>query len=193
MLPAEPRAKLLERALAGDRDALGALAEAHWPMMRRIAYAELGDPAGAEDAVQEALIRLIRFIHTYDPARPFGAWLRTLVRNAAREARGAGVRRTRREQAAIGPWPQVTHADPGRRMDLQRKAGDAFSAFCALPVRQRQLVELVDRRGLSPTEAAAELGIAPGSARSQLFAARRALRSHLLQDSGEIVELLRES
>lgn len=189
MLSTDP--ELIRRARAGDRDALGALASAHWRSMRRIAYAELGDRALAEDAVQEALIRLVRFIHTYDPSRPFGAWLRTLVRNAARQARARRVRRTHREHAvAAAPQPR---ADPERRLDLVRKASDAFEAFCALPARQRQLVELVDRGGLSPTEAAAELGIAPGSARSQLFAARRALRSRLLDDSEAIVELLRES
>ncbi len=184
----DPDPDLLARALEGDRDALGALTRPHWPSMRRVAYAELGDRALAEDACQDALMRVVRFIGRYDPARPFGAWLRTLVRNAAREVRTRRRRRAQREQAV--PLPRG--GDPERRLDLRRQASAISDASSALPPRQRQLVELVDHQGLSPSEAAAELGIAPGSARSQLFDARRALRRRLLHASDEILDLLRE-
>ena len=188
MEPVDP--ELLQRARLGDRRALGALAEAHWPEMRRLAYVELGDRALAEDACQDALMRLVRFISTYDPARPFGAWLRTLVRHAARDVATRRRRRIDRERAV----PRASAPrDVDHRLDLARSASRAFAAFQALPARQRQLVELVDRGGLSPTEAGVELGITAGAARSQLFAARRALREHLIDQRAEVVALLRET
>ena len=82
-----PPPEVLRSLVAGDRDALEHVAELYWPRIRRWAYLELGDASLAEDAAQEALIRLIRFAPRYDPARPFTPWLRSIVRNAARDQR----------------------------------------------------------------------------------------------------------
>ena len=101
-----PEADLLRRATQGDAGALEAVARAWYGRMRRWALLEVGDRALAEDAVQEALVRLIRHIHRYDPDRPFGPWLRTVVRNCCAHRRRAAATPTNTPSSASTtcPW-----------------------------------------------------------------------------------------
>ena len=61
------------------------------------------------------------------------------------------------------------------RIDAER-AGRLASGLAALPERDRAVVELVDIAGLRPKEAAAALGLAPGTVRMRLMRTRARLR-----------------
>lgn len=179
----EPSAATLQRAVAGDRHALRRVVDDWIRPIRRWALIATGDPVLAEDVVQESLVRLIRAIHTYDPARPFGPWLKTLVTNTARTELG-------RLGRAVPP-PDAPEPEPaGRRLDLAQAYAAAREAFAALPARQREIIHLVDLQGLSPSEVAKALGLSAGAVRGQLFQARRAVRSSL--DGAVILSILRE-
>lgn len=60
----------------------------------RIAYSITLSVSTAEDAVQEAFARALRTIGRFDPDRPFGPWIRSIVTNCALDdlrARSRGV------------------------------------------------------------------------------------------------------
>ena len=59
--------------------------------------------ADAEDVVQNALIAIHRGRHTYRPERPFGPWVRTVVRNCVIDWFRERGRRTSRELAVEEP------------------------------------------------------------------------------------------
>lgn len=184
---------LLARAVCGDRTALRAVVDAWIPQIRRWALVACGEPVAAEDAVQESLVRLIRSIHTFDPARPFAPWLKVLVFNAARKDRARGRRAELHEQAITGQEPAAEPA-PGRGMDLARASQRVREAFAHLSPRQREILVLVDLQGETPAEVAVSLGLTPGAVRGQLFQARRAVRSVLSESDLEaILPLLREA
>jgi RNA polymerase sigma-70 factor (ECF subfamily) len=183
----EPRWSLLAKeAVAGDRAALASLSASVWPWVRRWALLEVKDPALAEDASQEALVRLIRHLDGWSADRPFAPWLHAIVRNAARDVR------TRRGEVAEpeDAGADDPHAEHG--IDLRRTADRALAAFDRCSPRQRQVVDLCDRQGHTPTEAAALLGIAPGTARALLHQGRRTIRAEVLRESGDdVIALLR--
>ncbi|HEX2679772.1 MAG TPA: sigma-70 family RNA polymerase sigma factor, partial [Candidatus Dormibacteraeota bacterium] len=57
------------------------------PSVCRFAAMTATNPADAEDLAQEALLRAVRSLHTYDPARgSLESWLWRIVANAARDA-----------------------------------------------------------------------------------------------------------
>jgi RNA polymerase sigma-70 factor (ECF subfamily) len=174
------------RARAGDRAALASLSAKIWPWVRRWALLELKDPALAEDAAQEALVRVIRHLGSWSADRPFAPWLHALVRNTARDLRARqGEVREAQDQGSGEP-----HLDRG--LDLRRTADRALAAFDSCTPRQRQLLDLCDRQGLSPTEAAEMLGIAPGTARALLHQGRSVIRAEILRASGdEVLALLK--
>jgi len=174
-------------AVAGDADAAETVARHWWPQMRRWALAELADEPLADDASQEALIRLLDRITRYDPQRPFAPWLRAVVRNCCHDVR-------RRRGAVLPFLTDGSRPSPvERELDLQRASAKALSGLATLTPRQRQLVDLCDRGHATPSEAAAELGIAASTARALLHQGRTALRRALLADHPDWSSLFEES
>ena len=54
---------------------------AELPPLRRFARALTGDPALADDLVQDCVERAMVKGHLYDPSRPLRAWLYAVLRN----------------------------------------------------------------------------------------------------------------
>ena len=181
---------LLKRAVNGDQDALREVVERWMERIRRWAIVHTGEASSAEDGVQEALIRLVQGIHRYDPARPFGPWLKTLVTRACHTEQARRGRQVQRE-VQEPMEPKATQPAPGRQLDLRRAHAHAMDAFRKLTPRQREIIDLVDLQGNTPAEAASVLSLSQGGLRAQLFEARRVLRHHLV--SHDIVQLLREA
>ena len=187
--PSTDQRALIERARAGDRQALEDLARQVWPLVRTWALIELGDPILAEDAAQESLIVMVRFLNKYDVDRTFKPWLRTLVRN---QAKSQGRKRKNLPDQRV-PLTAAASVDVDRALDLDAGAQRALDAFCGLTPNQRRMIELVDRQDLAPAEAAIELNIPQGTARSLLHGARKALRMHLIKHAPELLALVKEA
>ncbi|MCK8784558.1 sigma-70 family RNA polymerase sigma factor [Roseomonas sp. NAR14] len=141
------------------------------------------DPAVAEDVVQEALLRALRYQDGRRGAvRP---WLLRIVRNAAYAAIGARRRLAEvpleGEAVAAPPAPPFGDAlgdapgDPeaafARRQALERLDG----ALAALPEELRECLVLRELEELSYREIAQVTGVAIGTVMSRLWRARRAL------------------
>ena len=167
---------LAERAKAGDMEAFGQLVERYAGQARRVARAVLGDPADADDAAQDGFFSALRYLERFDPKRPFGPWLMRIVANAA-----ADRRRRRKVRAAEELSPTTPGREPGPDVETDRRAFlEAFRAALAdLPERQRTAVTLFDVEGYSHAEIAEILGIPQGTVRSDVFHARRGLRTAL--------------
>lgn len=170
--------ELLAGFVAGDRGALRRVAEHYWRPMRRWAWLELRDEQLAEDAVQEALVRILRFHGRYDPRRPLGTWLRTIVRHAARDQRPMH----RRVIDFVRTTLRSPEPTPDRQLELVRALDRVDAALEALSPRQRHLMDLCIRQNLSVQEAAAHLDITPSTARVHLHQARQRLKAKLGAD-----------
>ena len=171
-------ADLVARTLGGDRAAFGRLVERHAPQARRVARAVLGDPDEADDAAQDGFLSALVKLAQYDARRPFGPWLMRIVANAATDRRRR--RRVRRAEpldvGLVGGGPRPD-ADA-----VRNELGDKLRAALAeLPPRRRTAVVLFDVEGYSHAEIAGMLGIPEGTVRSEVFHARRRLRT-LLKD-----------
>ena len=141
----------------------------------RTAYLLCGDAHRAEDVVQAALAKLYAAWPRASRADSVDAYARRVVVNAHLDE----VRR---------PWRRERPVDagPGSRLDGPVPAGvsaedsDAlWAALRALPAGQRRVVVLRHYWGLSVDETAADLGISPGTVKSQTSDALRALRTAL--------------
>lgn len=182
---ADTDARLVRRALEGDRSAFEALVRRYLKTAYAVALAELGDPRDAEDAVQDSfIIALERLDDCRDPSA-FAGWLRRIVRNRARSVR----RRERvRETDALESIPRVTSGhDPGNDLDRAELRRRLEGALATLTDVQRRVVLMHDLEGYRHREIAVELDIPEGTVRSHLFFARRALRERL-GETGEAEE-----
>lgn len=172
------RRDLVMRAMAGDHDAFSELARASIARLYAAARLILRDETAAEDATQDALVVAWRDLSALrDPDR-FEAWLhRLLVRACYREAH----RRRRRWTIEREVRPANTaESDPANgladRDELER-------GFTRLDPDQRTVIVLHHYLGLTLDEVALAAGIPPGTARSRLHRATRAMRSALDADA----------
>jgi RNA polymerase sigma-70 factor (ECF subfamily) len=174
--PEETDAALAARAAGGDREAFGALVSRYQAAVRRVARAVTGDDHDADDAAQDAFLSALDRLETYDRKRPFGPWLMRIATNAAIDLlRRRAVRKAdllHEAVAAPGRSPESEAALTELRERLK-------AALANLPERQRIAVVLFDVEGYPHAEIAEILGIPEGTARSDVFHGRRALRQAL--------------
>ncbi len=164
--------------MAGDHDAFSELARIAIGRLYVIARLILREDSAAEDATQEALVAAWQHIRAVRDPDKFEAWLhRTLVRACYREY----ARRTRRRTfearvATIEPSAPDTSNNVADRDELER-------GFRRLDFDQRAVLVTHYYLGLGLDEAAIVLGLPPGTVRSRLHRAMRAMRATLDADA----------
>jgi RNA polymerase sigma-70 factor (ECF subfamily) len=96
---AEPSSDLIQRAQAGDQDALTQLVLSQQHYIYSIAMSVLKDPEDAADLTQEAFMRLFRTLPQYNRESRFTTWLYRLVVNLGRDE----LRRRGRQVPTLTP------------------------------------------------------------------------------------------
>ena len=168
--------ELAARAHAGDLDAFGQLVDQYAPQARRVARAVLGNIDDGDDAAQDGFLSALKNLGRYDPSRPFGPWLMRIVANAAVDRR-----RRKKVRAVETLSPTLPSRGPGPASETDRRAmmDTLDRALKKLPERQRLAVTLFDVEGYAHAEIAEMMNVPQGTVRSDVFHARRALRSAL--------------
>jgi RNA polymerase sigma-70 factor (ECF subfamily) len=153
----------------------------HVDVLYRVALSLTGQPADAEDLVQDTLVRAYRAIDRFDGAHP-RAWLLTILRHT--HLNRVRVRRPDllRDGDSVERSLEVSGPSAASAEDVV--VGEMFEAvvgeaLAALPDKHRTVVELVDIQGLSYQEAADVLGVPRGTVMSRLHRARARIRGRL--------------
>ncbi|WP_326595053.1 RNA polymerase sigma factor [Streptomyces brevispora] len=133
-------------------------------------------PGAADDLLAEAWLQAFAARRTFDASRGSArGWLFGVARNVlAGHFRRTGRDATAPAAAASDPWQAVD-----QRLDAAALAPALREALADLPAEERELMLLVAWEQLTPTEAAAAVGIPAGTARSRLHRARGRLRERL--------------
>jgi RNA polymerase sigma-70 factor (ECF subfamily) len=135
--------------------------------------------ADAEDVVQDACVRAIRFLSSLrdDDAR---AWLFTIVRNAwySRVSRKANVAEGTRLNDGQDERPDNA-LDPEERLLQQHTIALVRASLEQLPVDFREVIVLREIEGLSYKEIAEVAGVPVGTVMSRLARARERLQTIL--------------
>ena len=142
------------------------------PGLYRLALAITGDPALAEDVVQEAFVRVMGRGEGVERDRPLDGYLYRTGRNVALDH----VRRRRHDEAArrallVAPKPG-RRGGAGAEVDAERVSAALF----ALPVEQREVVVLRVYEGLTFREVSERTGVPLGTVCSRYRYALQHLR-----------------
>lgn len=178
-------AELLERARAGDDQALGALLERHQAQVYRFGLKMCRDPEDAKDVVQDTLLAMARGVHGFRGASSLSTWLYAVARSFC-------IKKRRRSKLAPEPERSLeaeaaaeagSIADPGKRPDdavAARQVEQALEqAIAALEPMYREVLVLRDVEGLTAPEVAEVLGIGVQAVKSRLHRARLAVRARV--------------
>jgi RNA polymerase sigma-70 factor (ECF subfamily) len=161
-----------------EADALRALADAHSAAVWRYVVHLTGDPAGADDVVQETLLRAWRTpaILAQAPESTRG-WMFTVARHLViDEVRSA----RRRHELVVDEVPERVERD---RTDALFETLLVEEALAGLGIEHRSVIVHAYYGGRSIAEVARELAIPEGTVKSRLHYGLRALRL-ALQEKG---------
>lgn len=106
-----------------DEGVFRLLASRHYEAALRIAERRVGSHSTAQDAVQEALIRVVRYRRHYHPSRPFAPWFHTILRNVCTDMLRQEARRRNSLQSLSETVPPLPVADPRRERLVELLAG----------------------------------------------------------------------
>lgn len=169
--------------IGDDPDAFETFYRAHLELVQRFVARRVADPHLAADLTAEVFLAAIDGASGYRPERGSpAAWLTGVARHVV----ASEFRRQARDRELERRVSGRRHLDADaltrieERIDAERETRRLYDALADLPARDRALMELVAVDGLSVTEAAAVLGVKPGTARVRLHRSRARVQSHHL-------------
>lgn len=161
--------------------ALAALVDQYATTLYRVAFSVLRNAADAEDAVQEAFLRVLRHRDTLEEVRDQRVWLIRIVWNIVLDRKRRA--KTRPETDDISELARVlpaTGLSADERAAAAQHHAQILELVDRLPAKERQVLVLSAFEELNSVEIAEVLGITESSVRSRLFRARN-LMADLLQ------------
>lgn len=147
--------------------------EEELPYLSRVARHWQREKAGAEDLVQDTVVRALAHAHLFAADSNLRAWLLAIMRNvllatAASSARWVAVG----DDNAVADRDGALHPSEGRLV-----LRDVEEALRRLPQMQREVILAVGLDGKSYDEVARELGTSVAAVRCHLARARSRLRT----------------
>lgn len=187
-------ADVKRRLLAGEtpaaRDGFADIVRLEQRRASRLAYYVLRNAADADEAVQDAFVKVYGHLASYREEIPFEVWFTRILINGCLDRRKARQRRERWTSDGFGqarqpdggrtPQPGLASGPtPEQRLlskERQRQIGEAVQK---LPDRQRLVFLLSHYDGRTPQEISVLTGLNESTIRVHLFRAIRKLRSSL--------------
>ncbi|MGH9604597.1 MAG: RNA polymerase sigma factor [Terracidiphilus sp.] len=156
-----------------EQEELALLVGEYASTLYRVAFSVLRNPADAEDAVQEAFVRVLRHRDTLGEVRDRRVWLIRIVWNIVLDRKRRAKTRPETDDVA-----ELARVLPSNGLSAEQLAAAAqhharvLACVEQLPAKERQVLLLSAFEELTSVEIADVLGITESSVRSRLFRAR---------------------
>jgi RNA polymerase sigma-70 factor, ECF subfamily len=159
----------------------------------RIAFNYLRDAHDADEAVQDAFLKVFTHITSYREEYPFEVWFTRILVNGCLDLRKARARRLRwalpmptSPDVAAQLEPAADQPSPEERLMSSERAQQIAGAVERLPDRQRLVFTLCHVAEQSTSEVSRALGLSEATVRVHLFRAVRKLRKLLTGDGASV-------
>ena len=178
---------LAARAQKGDLRAYESLVSRYQTFVFRVLWSRTGSSReDVEDLTQDTFVRVWERLDTYDPTRPFKAWIARIAVNVAIDRHRSNMRRpstvelTVAENAVVSESPDPASATIGgeHRRHLLLRVKE-------LPDHYREVVVLRFIQEQSYEEIAEALDLPLGSVKTRIFRGRELLKQRLDPDLAE--------
>ncbi|GAB4546112.1 MAG: hypothetical protein Tsb0013_04650 [Phycisphaerales bacterium] len=186
-------ARLLADYRAGRTAALSELLEAYQDRLYGVCLRMLGDRELARDLAQDAMVKIIQGLDTFDGRAKLSTWMIRVTMNACLSE----LRKLRLRKHASLDAPTTRSGTPGsgestvvdavaseeprvhQRVEESEDRADVSSALALITPEQRAILILRDMQDLDYKTIGELLDIPGGTVKSRIFRARVALRERL--------------
>jgi RNA polymerase sigma factor (sigma-70 family) len=185
---------LARRALDGDRDAVAAMVRALQGPVHALALRTLWQPADAEDATQEILVRVVTRLSQFDFRSRLKTWVYRVATNYLLDVKKSCVEQRRLTFASFADDLAEGLSDDGPADHERSVLTEEVKIGCTLGMLQcldrphRLAYALGEIMDLPATEAAQALGLEPAAFRKRLQRARDAIEAFTRQYCGLVSE-----
>ena len=175
---------IIDRALSGDKDAFGMLAEEHREALLRLCFKMTGSHEEAEDLVQETLLKAYAKFGTFELRSSLGTWLYRIATNACldhqRDRKPWDLEKRwewfRENDELAKNLEQTLFLSPEKSAEVKEVAATCVNCITmSLPAKQRAAVVLCDQLGMSREEAARSIGASVASVKTELHRGRKVM------------------
>ena len=163
---------LVRKCLKGDSSAQRSLYEQYKVPMFRLCLRYARDWPEAEDILQDGFVKVFNDLKNYRFEGALGGWIRRVILNAAL----MHVRRQKR-LFPVESLENAAELDTGGDVLADLNARALTKLLQQLPAGYRAVFNLYAVEGYSHKEIAEMLGIDEGTSKSQLFKARKTLKT----------------
>jgi RNA polymerase sigma-70 factor (ECF subfamily) len=172
-------AALVAAAQRGDRNALDQLLRRHYDRIHAVCRRIAGGTRDADDACQEALIKITRSLPRFDGRSAFGTWAYRIATNAALDELRRRDRRPSLHALDDSERPEAIDPTGGARIEQISDRLLLDQALGALSDDLRAALVLRDVADLDYGEIANTLDVPLGTVKSRIARARAALADEL--------------
>lgn len=173
--------ELIEKARKGDTSAFRALVDEHKEKAVYTAYSALGNLSDAQDAVQEAFVRVFHGLNGFKRGSRFSTWFYRILVNLCRDE----LRKRKRDilESYVPDYDACTGVDNGPAKELMNKElkRKINAALLRLSDKQQMVFLLKHKEGFKLEEIAEIMRLKVSTVKVHLFRAVRRLRG-LLQN-----------
>ncbi|MDX1502477.1 MAG: RNA polymerase sigma factor [Thermoanaerobaculia bacterium] len=165
---------LMKRVQEGEIARMGELFERHHRRLYNFFLRLTGNRQTAEDLVQEAFVRMIRYRHSFRGDGEFTSWMYTMARNLTATYFRRGVRAiTVPEEEAEEPAVEETQES---ELENREEAGRLREALMKLPPDKREVLLLARFEMMKHRQIADLLGCSVGAVKVRIHRAMKQLR-----------------
>lgn len=180
---------LVRRVVDRRQEALAELYDRYAPLLLAVARRILGNPTDAEEVLQETFFQAWNQAGLYDSGRSSAfTWLVLIARS---RALGRLRQRPALERTAAGaeaePRAPATSARGDENTLTRERRKRVQNALAALPVQQKEVLELAFFGGLSQAEIAERMRTPLGTVKTRALLAMKKLRRDLREEIRELM------
>ena len=171
--------ELVAAAQRGDSAAMDQLLRRHYDRVHAVCRRIAGSTRDADDAAQEAMIRVVRNIDRFDGRSAFGTWVYRIATNTALDELRKRKRRPQLhlvdDDGTDGGGREIADENAHRTVESVADRLSIDEALAELPEEFKAAVVMRDVGDLDYAEIAAALDIPIGTVKSRIARGRRML------------------
>ena len=178
---------LIQRIIAGDSAALGALYDRFGRLVFSLAFQITGDSGSAEEITQEVFLQIWNKASTYQTDQgKVATWVTSVARHKAIDALRRKGARPEGHQMEFADGEEPDLVDPAgveEQVELSQRSLVIRRAIAQLPLEQRQALTLAYFKGMTHQEVAEITGEPLGTIKTRIRLAMLKLRQMLVDEN----------